>query len=131
MDAGKSIRGAGAFALPPFAGAGINPGAPDSGFLLPPGAFHFARVHYDIVDIDYTEIFLEIGANEIGLAAPSTIRLGVGDPPVIVDTTGGNTAGLRSLLPEAFTFVPEPAGACLLGLGVISLISCSRRRLRR
>jgi hypothetical protein len=126
---GKSIRGADGVALPAFAGIGINPAAPDSGFHAGGQAFHLARVHYDIVDVGLSDVFLEIGQNEIGLGAPTDIYLGAGDPPVAVDSDGGGTAGLRSSLRDARIFdIPEPSSIAPLATLVLAAPFRARNR---
>jgi hypothetical protein len=108
-------------------GAGINPpdtDATDQGYSPIAQAYHFARVHYQVMAVGQSQIFFQVGGNEIALVGEDqTLRFGVGDDPI------GPGAGGRSSLPEATidVLIPEPASIALVGLAFVGLLGVVRR----
>jgi PEP-CTERM motif len=96
---GLSVTGLEGFALPGFGSTGMNPAAQDDGFNGVAGAFHFARVNYDVLNSCTSNIFLQIGANEWSTTSDTTFRLGVGDDAVCVGCQGG-LGGARSTMAD-------------------------------
>jgi len=122
---GGSVEGAFTVALPGISGNGMKPAAPDADYAAAPvGAFNFARISYQILGPGTSQVFMQIGPNEIALLGDSLLHLGVGDP--VVDPVGGS----RSTQADATITVqgvPEPASLALAGLAVLSLAGVVRR----
>lgn len=130
---GNEAVGMEGFAIPTAnLGQGINPPAggssPDGGFNGDVGAFHFARVNYNIVALGESTLLFRGGSNEMFFGAATDLRFGFGDDPVALGTEGGGTAGLTSTLFDGtIRVVPEPASITLFGLAIFGLVGLVRR----
>jgi hypothetical protein len=127
VGGGASIEGATAFALPGISGIGMNPFAPDSGYSGPPvNAFHFARVHYDILSWGVSEVSMSIGDNEIALVGDSCIRFGGADQCQVFPQ--GDLHGQFHV--ATISDIPEPT-SLILAIGLGLAVACSSRRRGR
>jgi hypothetical protein len=125
---GNEAIGLEGFAIPGFGSTGIRPNAPDNGYNASVNAFHFARVHYNIVDEGTSKIFFRIGANETSFGAATELFLGIGDPPICY--TSCAAVDMPNIVPEGIVFVgviPEPAALSLFCLAILAGAGLRRR----